>query len=116
MRYLILFVLIIVLASCTPPAEPTPTEPPAPTATATPLPALRASAEELAASIKGQIAGVEEWAELRALVDTLDTETVNTLCLISEGVFEPELTTQDLTDSGTVDSLITLYCIRLHST
>ena len=115
MRYLVLLVLIIVLASCTPP-EPTPTAPPAPTATATPLPALRASAEELAASIKGQIAGAASREEFRKLADVIGGEAVDMLCKISDGMFEPDLAMVDLTDNQRVHMVINAHCIRLEST
>ena len=115
MRYLVLLVLIMVLASCTSP-EPTTATPPTPTPTPTPLPVLRASAEELAASIKGQIAGAASREEFRKLADVIGGEAVDILCKISDGMFEPDLAMVDLTDNQRVHMVIKAHCIRLEGT
>ena len=174
MRYLVLFALLLVLASCTPPPEPTPTAPsaltptatpiatatpvptptpssppaatptptaipwpppiptptplpsflgraaipqipPIPTPTPTPLPSLRASAEELAASIKGQLVGVASSEEFRPLAATIGGEAVDMLCMISDGMFEPDLELEDLTDSRRMHLVIKAHCINLES-
>ncbi len=107
--------LLAVLVGCSSPA-PTPTATPTRTPTPVPTPLPRAEATELAASIGWQLGSIETRAEFRAFADKLGGPTVDILCMISDGLFAPDLTLDDLTDNGTSHMQVKVHCIRMHST
>ena len=69
----------------------------------------------MAASIKGQLVGVASSEEFRKLAATIGGEAVDMLCMISDGMFEPDLELADLTDSRTMHLVIKAHCINLES-
>lgn len=104
MRYLILFILIIVLASCTAPAQPTATEPPTPTAKERDL----VKAQGVVVRFKSEMSLPPQ--DLPSMENSAGTEFVDMVCKIAIGEFLPHVHPAELTEEGYSFSAIRNYC------
>ena len=117
MRYLILFVLVIVLASCTPQAESTPTAPPAPMPTPTAKPRIieRSDLEKArGAIVRLQGATRLTYRDIPRLKTSVGGDFVDMLCRVADGEFAPDVELTDLTEEGRMLFAIRDYCKHKH--
>ncbi len=104
MRYAVFFILILVLASCRAPAQPTPTATPDATATAE----LAKAAE---AVDQFRRAGPQTFQDILALEESAGVEFMDTVCRVSKRKYVPDLYPMALTVDTNEFFAIRNYCL-----